>query len=894
MGGALSNELPSNKLLLVNHCSPGDVLMLTAALRDLHGAYPGNYLTGVDTRCPDLWTGNPYITPVRFDEPGVRVIDCKHPPLLDQCNGQPRHYIESIHHQLTQVLGREVPLKRFAPDLHLLQEEMLRPPLGVEPGYWVIVAGGKQDVSVKWWQSSNYQAVVDHFQGQVSFVQAGAASDHHPPLRDVINLVGRTSLREFVRLIYHADGVVCPITAAMHIAAAFDKPCVVIAGGREPAHWEMYPGHQYLHTIGQLSCCRLGGCWKARVVRMGDGDQDRDNNLCERPVEHNGSKVAACMDMIEPVDVCRAIDRYRRSIEPLSVDLNESNAQVAMQAAIARLRSYPGGFEGRGIVIPGGGLRYFPCAWVCINTLRDLGCKLPIELWYLGAAEMTDSIRELLAPLGVTCVDAREVQKLHPARILNGFEVKPYAILHSQFREVLLLDADNVPVVDPTFLFDTPQYLEHGAVFWPDFGRLGPHREIWRLTGVAYRDEREFESGQIVVNREKCWDPLALTVWMNEHSDFWYRFIHGDKDTFHIAWHKMGVRFAMPARGIDALDRVMCQHDFDGRRIFQHRNMAKWSIEHNDHIGGFQREDECLAYLAQLQPHIRALCGFRGWDEQLAVGLTGNVVSYNREGVDIRPIVLKAGGSIGDGGGRMERCWAVRPDSDGPTLEIYGDDGVTARLKQDARHSWLWKGSWVIHEKMPLEISVHRAQSIIDVVQGLNRSKLRGAEVGVYCGETSALLLGAFPGLTLLMVDAWTAAEADSVYAETEDVFTAKLQSDFDLALVEAYRATAFGRDRTVVIRADLRTAADFIQDETLDFVFLDADHSYEGTLEALDAWRPKVRVGGLICGHDYEHPNERFGVDRAVNELAEEFGTPPVLKPDYFWAFTKPGCNGQ
>ena len=42
-------------------------------------------------------------------------------------------------------------------------------------------------------------------------------------------------------------------------------------------------------------------------------------------------------------------------------------------------------FRGRGIVICGGGAKYFPCAWVTLKMLRHLGCTLPIELWYLGA-----------------------------------------------------------------------------------------------------------------------------------------------------------------------------------------------------------------------------------------------------------------------------------------------------------------------------------------------------------------------------------------------------------------------------------------------------------------------------------------------------------------------------
>ena len=117
----------------------------------------------------------------------------------------------------------------------------------------------------------------------------GEAGHHHPPLRNVLDLRGQTDLRQLVRLVYHAQGVLCPVTLLMHLAAAVEtppgmpknRPCVVIAGGREPAQWEAYPHHQYIHTNGALMCCDHGGCWKSRVVPLGDGDEkDEPRNLC--------------------------------------------------------------------------------------------------------------------------------------------------------------------------------------------------------------------------------------------------------------------------------------------------------------------------------------------------------------------------------------------------------------------------------------------------------------------------------------------------------------------------------------------------------------------------------------------------------------------------------------
>src|ERR1043166_3368627 len=125
-------------------------------------------------------------------------------------------------------------------------------------------------------------------------------------------------------------------------------------------------------------------------------------------------------------------------------------------------------FDGRGIVLCGGGSVYFPCIWSCIRMLRRFGCTLPIELWHRGTREMTDEMKTLLAPYDVVFQDAYRVARGYPVRRLDGWELKPYAIINSRFAEVLYIDADNVVVQNPEFLFDATLYRETGSLFWQD------------------------------------------------------------------------------------------------------------------------------------------------------------------------------------------------------------------------------------------------------------------------------------------------------------------------------------------------------------------------------------------------------------------------------------------
>jgi len=294
--------------------------MLTAAVRDLHASYPGQFLTDVRSECPDLWQYNPYLTPLSKEDPTVRVIHCRY-PIINYSNERPYHFLHGFIHFLNRELRLSIRLRAIRGDIHLSAEEQQMPSavammLGKELPFWVVSAGGKTDYTVKWWSTERFQAVVDALRGRVLFVQVGLIDHHHPILRDVIDLRGKTSLRELVLLIHHAQGVLSPVTAAMHLAAAIPvktgaakrRPCVVVAGGREPPHWESYPNHQFIHTVGMLSCCETGGCWRKRTAPLNDGDKrDLPENLCLQVID---GALPRCMAMISPDEVVNRIEGY--------------------------------------------------------------------------------------------------------------------------------------------------------------------------------------------------------------------------------------------------------------------------------------------------------------------------------------------------------------------------------------------------------------------------------------------------------------------------------------------------------------------------------------------------------------------------------------------------------
>lgn len=599
------NTRMPRRIILNTRLSPGDLCTLTAAIQSLHDSYPGQYLTDVRTSCDALFKANPHVT--KLAESNATAIDMHYTESINRSDRSPDHFLRGYCTDLGRKLGVALELQTNRPHLYLSEREKAQRPFADDAGfpadYWLVCAGIKRDFTLKQWPVEHYQAVIDHFRGKVHFVQVGSAEHDHPVLNGVTNIVGKTDTRQLMRLVYHAKGGLGPITLLQHLCAAFEKPYVALLGGREPVAWVQYPLQTTLHTLGKLPCCQTKSCWKSRVVRLNDGSE-QDNSLCEDPVLDFNRPVGKCMAMIQPQEVIRAIEAcyeggalaYAGSRPATRFSVH----QQRLQKAVDRPDPYTAErFAGRGVVLCAGGEKYLTCAYVCLRMLRHFGCKLPVQLWHLGASEIPDRWRPLLEELGVELVDAREVAREHPCRILAGWEIKCYALMHCRFAEVILLDADNVPLVDPEFLFETQEYRATGALFWPDRGRLARGHEIWEICGVEYRDEPEFESGQMVIDKARCWKALRVTMHFNEWSDFYYRHVHGDKETFHLAWRRLDQPYSMAPPLMDLAGGIMCHHDFSGRRIFQHRGGYKWQLDgDNPVVKGFDHHDLCVAFLA--------------------------------------------------------------------------------------------------------------------------------------------------------------------------------------------------------------------------------------------------------------------------------------------------------
>lgn len=308
------------KLRIQHNRCPGDVTVLTALIRDLAKTYPGRFAIDVETNHPAIWENNPYITKLP-PGPDVRTVVATYGQGLREQNHETIHFCAYFHRDFERQTGIPVKLLEPKPDLHLTQQELDERLVGGR--YWVVIAGGKNDFPVKIPSWAELNRAITHLRKVgVRFVQAGSNEQGHihPPLDGVLNLVGKTSLRQFIRLLAQADGVICPNTAANHIAAALEIPRVVLSGGREAWYWHAYVREnsglgglevaqklrisgKYLHTLGLLDCCRKP-CWVNKLL------PDADKNACKQVMHAPGQIIPRCMAMLQAELIVEAVAGY--------------------------------------------------------------------------------------------------------------------------------------------------------------------------------------------------------------------------------------------------------------------------------------------------------------------------------------------------------------------------------------------------------------------------------------------------------------------------------------------------------------------------------------------------------------------------------------------------------
>jgi hypothetical protein len=192
-------------------------------------------------------------------------------------------------------------------------------------------------------------------------------------------------------------------------------------------------------------------------------------------------------------------------------------------------------------------------------------------------------------------------------------------------------------------------------------------------------------------------------------------------------------------------------------------------------------------------------------------------------------------------------------------------------------------------ERGCLDMSLNNVQLRTQLHLLLNdRGFKNGVEVGVQKAEYSKYLLENTK-LFMYLVDIW---EYQPGYRDPANVSTIEQENYMKIAV----KALQGYEDRYKIIRKYSVDAAKDFEDNSLDFVYLDAQHTWAACTADLIAWYPKVRSGGLMAGHDFlnaygDTPHEMvYEVETAVREFIADKNVelhttwPNEAWPTWYW----------
>ncbi len=288
-----NKEVPK-KIIFHNRQCIGDILTMTCLIRDFKKEFPNTQI-GVKTTASHIWDNNPYIDFSLTEEELILKVGPGF--LTNKSNRWNLHMCNAFRIDTENKLDLHIPQGNIYPDIWLSEKEYNSKPLISGP-YWVIIVGGEPGWTSKMYPIEKWQKVIDSLP-EIQFVQLGLKNHPYPHLKNVIDFIGKTEdpktgIRDLFKIFLHAQGSVGLVSAHMHLSAAFNNPCCVVAGAREPQWFTQYAGHQYLSTNGTLKCAELNSCWKCKI----DGCLNQKN------------KIPKCVDIIEPEEVIEAIRKY--------------------------------------------------------------------------------------------------------------------------------------------------------------------------------------------------------------------------------------------------------------------------------------------------------------------------------------------------------------------------------------------------------------------------------------------------------------------------------------------------------------------------------------------------------------------------------------------------------
>jgi predicted O-methyltransferase YrrM len=167
-------------------------------------------------------------------------------------------------------------------------------------------------------------------------------------------------------------------------------------------------------------------------------------------------------------------------------------------------------------------------------------------------------------------------------------------------------------------------------------------------------------------------------------------------------------------------------------------------------------------------------------------------------------------------------------------------------------------------------------------------------EIGVAYGYHAKKILRTFPEIEYLGVDPYIPNYDvnDPFSADVTNLFNKDPEEAFEklYTAVKGNLKQLFG-DRFQIIRMTSVDAAKQVEDESMDFIFIDGDHKYDSVAMDLKSWWPKLKVGGIMMGDDYDWPQVKQAVKEFFKFHNHEFLLLSANSTNHHSYFTKKVC---
>lgn len=155
-------------------------------------------------------------------------------------------------------------------------------------------------------------------------------------------------------------------------------------------------------------------------------------------------------------------------------------------------------------------------------------------------------------------------------------------------------------------------------------------------------------------------------------------------------------------------------------------------------------------------------------------------------------------------------------------------------------------------------------------------------EIGVWKGENILSIAKTFPGVLCYGIDPYDFSMYDNQNSIKDDK-SSLLKSESELIFVKIQSEASKFENFYIIRKPSIEASKDYL-DNSIDLIFIDANHSYNSVKNDISTWLPKVRAGGCISGHDYSL--KFFGVIQAVNEVLGFDNI--VIQQDSTWFYFK------